>query len=95
VLSLVESVNVMVRGNGEGYSQPDWPRLDQTGLSDSLFPMLCYAKLYGPRGWTVASARYTDDIEAIINKRVAQTKGEIAAIIRERIILPPSSWFSA
>jgi PAS domain S-box-containing protein len=86
VLSLVESVNVMVRGNGEGYSQPDWPRLDQTGLSDSLFPMLCYAKLYGPRGWTVASARYTDDIEAIINKRVAQTKGEIAAIIRERII---------
>lgn len=87
VLSLVKSAGAAVRDNGEGYSVKQmWPRLDKKGFSDSLFSETCYARLYRPLGWIIASARYTDDIDAIINKRISQTRSEITAIILERIV---------
>jgi PAS domain S-box-containing protein len=85
VLSLVREVNRLVRRHGEGYYELTWPRLGEKGFSDSTFSKLCFAKLYGPLGWVVGSGRYTDDIDGIINGRIAQTREEVSVIIRDRL----------
>ncbi|HUI92814.1 MAG TPA: ATP-binding protein [Chitinivibrionales bacterium] len=85
ILSLVSTVNRLVRTHGEGYYELTWPRLDEKGFSDSSFSKLCFARLYTPLGWVVASGRYTDDIDDVIHHRITQTREEIDVIIRDRI----------
>ena len=86
VLSLIKSVNQAVRKSGERYLEFTWPKPDGNYLSDSVFSKLCYAKLYRPLGWVIGSGRYTDEIDEIIKRKIAQTKEEITVTIRDRII---------
>lgn len=86
VISLLRTVNAEVQTKGDGYVRLTWPKRHMNELSDSSFSMLCYSRFYRSFGWVVASGRYTDDIDAIINQRVAQTKDEINDIIRDRLI---------
>ncbi len=86
VLSLVKTVNSAIRPSGEGFITLVWPKIGRKGFSDSLLSKVCYAKRYKPLGWVIASGRYTDDIDSVINHRVSRTKIEITDIIRERFV---------
>lgn len=86
VLALVRTMDSIVRTAGEGYYRVAWPKFTGTDLTTETYTKLCYAKLYKPLGWVIASGRYLDDAESAINTRSQKIREDVSDIIKERIL---------
>jgi len=84
--SYLYNVNNIVEKFGDGFIETAWPRFSNNKLADSAVSKFCYARMFKPLGWIVASGRSTDDIDAIITIRTRQTEHEIASIVHERVL---------
>src|SRR3989339_217038 len=86
VLRLTRAVDSAVQFRGNGYYRTEWPKFADSVLTLETYPKLCYAKVFAPMGWVVASGQYMDDVELLIAIRSERIKDDVLGIIKERIL---------